>query len=262
MPLEDQATRTMRFKDQVAIVTGGTRGIGRACAIDLAAEGAHVVIAGRNEQDGKAIAAETGGTYVRCDVSKAEDVATLVGSATDRGPLTVVVNCAGLNHRAGIWETTEADWDHVINVDLKGTFLVTQAAARRIVAEEHPAAVVNFSSIMATIALADQIPYCAAKGGVNQLTKSLALALARYDIRVNCCAPGPVLTELMEVVVNNDEKRKELLDRVPMGRIGEPAEIARVVTFLASDDSSFMTGQTVYVDGGRIIQAFPRRMET
>ena len=251
----------MQFDASVAIVTGGARGIGKACAIELAAEGALVVVADLDEEAGERVAVEVGGTFVRCDVSRSEDVEDLVRSAAAAGRLAIVVNAAGINHRAGIWETTEADWDRVLNVDLKGTFLVAQASARRMVAQGSSGVIVNFSSITATIALSDQIPYCAAKGGVTQLTKSLAIALAPNNIRVNAVAPGPVMTELMEVVVHDQEKREELLKRMPLGRIAEPKEIARVVVFLASDDASFITGQTIYVDGGRTIQAFPRRME-
>jgi len=114
---------------------------------------------------------------------------------------------------------------------------------------------------MAQLALADQIPYCAAKGGVNQLTKAMALSLVDRGIQVNCCAPGPVMTELMERVVHNEAKRKQLMDRLPIGRIATCEEIARVIIFLASPEAAMLVGQTIYPDGGRSIQAFPRRME-
>jgi NAD(P)-dependent dehydrogenase (short-subunit alcohol dehydrogenase family) len=149
----------------------------------------------------------------------------------------------------------------VIDVDLKGTFLVGQAAARWMVAAGRPGAIVNFSSVMATLALGDQVPYCAAKGGVNQLTKALALALAAHGIRVNAIGPGPVMTDLMRVVVHDEEKMGELLARTPLGRVAGCEEIASVAVFLASDAASFITGQTIYPDGGRMIQGFPRRME-
>jgi glucose 1-dehydrogenase len=177
------------------------------------------------------------------------------------GRIDIVVNSAGVNHSANFFDTTEKDWDWVMSVDLKGTFLLTQAAARVMVEQGIAGVIVNLSSVMAVLALADQVPYCAAKGGVNQLTKAMALALADYGIRVNAIGPGPVMTELMQRVVHNKEKEAELLGRLPIGRIAECREIARVAVFLASDDSSYFTGQCVYPDGGRMIQAFSRKME-
>ena len=247
---------------KVAIVTGAARGIGRACAERFAAEGAAVVLADLDAPGGEVAAAGVGASFVRCDVSRRADVERLVEAAVGRyGTLDLVVNAAGMNHRATLFETTEEDWDRVIDVDLKGTFLVGQAAARWMVAAGRPGAIVNFSSVMATLALADQVPYCAAKGGVNQLTKALALALAAHGIRVNAIGPGPVMTDLMRVVVHDEEKMGELLARTPLGRVAGCEEIASVAVFLASDAASFITGQTIYPDGGRMIQGFPRRME-
>ncbi len=247
---------------KVAIVTGAARGIGRACAERFAAEGAAVVLADLDAPGGEVAAAGVGASFVRCDVSRRADVERLVEAAVGRyGTLDLVVNAAGMNHRATLLETTEEDWDRVIDVDLKGTFLVGQAAARWMVAAGRPGAIVNFSSVMATLALADQVPYCAAKGGVNQLTKALALALAAHGIRVNAIGPGPVMTDLMRVVVHDEEKMGELLARTPLGRVAGCEEIASVAVFLASDAASFITGQTIYPDGGRMIQGFPRRME-
>ncbi len=247
---------------KVAIVTGAARGIGRACAERFAAEGAAVVLADLDAPGGEVAAAGVGASFVRCDVSRRADVERLVEAAVGRyGALDLVVNAAGMNHRATLFETTEEDWDRVIDVDLKGTFLVGQAAARWMVAAGRPGAIVNFSSVMATLALGDQVPYCAAKGGVNQLTKALALALAAHGIRVNAIGPGPVMTDLMRVVVHDEEKMGELLARTPLGRVAGCEEIASVAVFLASDAASFITGQTIYPDGGRMIQGFPRRME-
>jgi NAD(P)-dependent dehydrogenase (short-subunit alcohol dehydrogenase family) len=177
------------------------------------------------------------------------------------GGVDVVVNNAGVNHSADFFETTEEDWDRVLGVDLKGTFLLSQAAAKVMVRQGRGGSIINLSSVMAVLALADQVPYCAAKGGVNQLTKAVALALGHHNIRVNAIGPGPVMTELMQVVVNNEAKRQQLLERMPLGRIAECDEIARVAVFLAGDDASFFTGQTLYPDGGRMIQAFSRKME-
>lgn len=257
----------MRFKDKVVIVTGATKGIGEACAYEFAKEGAKVVVVGRSVDLGNqvvaAIEADGGeALYVRCDISQKDQVDALVGETVDNyGTVDVVVNNAGVNHSADFFEITEEDWDWVMSVDLKGTFLVSQAAARVMVDQEKPGAIVNVSSVMAQLALADQIPYCAAKGGVNQLTKAMALSLVDKDIQVNCCAPGPVMTELMERVVHNETKHKQLMDRLPIGRIATCEEIARVIMFLASPEAAMLVGQTIYPDGGRSIQAFPRRME-
>jgi glucose 1-dehydrogenase len=257
----------MRLKDKVSIITGATKGIGLACAQEFAQEGAKVVMCGRIQDLGEAAAQEiraAGGEaiFVKCDVSQKAQVDALVQAALDHyGRIDVVVNNAGVNHRAEFFDTTEEDWDWVMSVDLKGTFLLSQAAARVMVEQGIRGVIVNMSSVMAVLALADQVPYCAAKGGVNQLTKAMALALADYGIRVNAIGPGPVMTELMQRVVYNPQKEADLLARLPIGRIAECREIARVAVFLASDDSSYFTGQCIYPDGGRMIQAFSRKLE-
>lgn len=257
----------MRFKNKVAIITGATKGIGEATAYEFVKEGARVALAGRSTDLGAQVVKkcqELGGEaiFVTCDVSKKADVDHLVEQTVRAfGTIDIVVNNAGVNHSANFFDITEADWDWVMGVDLKGTFLLSQAAARVMVAQNKGGAIVNVSSVMAQLALADQVPYCAAKGGVNQLTKAMALALIDKGIRVNCCAPGPVMTELMQRVVHNEEKYRVLMERLPIGYIASCQEIARVILFLASDDASYFVGQTIYPDGGRSIQAFPRQME-
>ena len=257
----------MKLEDKVAIITGATKGIGLACAQEFAQEGAKVVLSGRTASLGEAAAGEirAGGgdaLFVQCDVGQKGHIDALVqATVAHYGRIDIVVNNAGVNHSADFFEISEEDWDWVMSVDLKGTFLLSQAAARVMVEQEIPGVIVNMSSVMAVMALADQVPYCAAKGGVNQLTKAMALALSDYGIRVNAIGPGPVLTELMQRVVHNKEKEAELLSRLPIGRIAECREIARVAVFLAGDDSSFFTGQCIYPDGGRMIQAFSRKME-
>lgn len=257
----------MKLKDKVAIITGATKGIGAACAQEFVREGAKVVAAGRSADLGEAVVADiraAGGDaiFVRCDVSKRAEVDALVAKTVEHyGTVDIVVNNAGVNHSANFFDTTEEDWDWVMSVDLKGTFLLSQAAARVMVAQGKGGAIVNVSSVMAQLALADQIPYCAAKGGVNQLTKAMGLALIRHGIRVNAVAPGPVMTELMERVVHSPEKHAVLMDRLPIGYIASCQEIARVIVFMASDDASYFVGQTIYPDGGRSIQGFPRHME-
>jgi glucose 1-dehydrogenase len=257
----------MKFKDKVAIVTGATKGIGEACAHEFAKEGAKVVVTGRSVDLGEKVVADVqanGGDalFVRCDIGQKAQIDALIEATVEHyGTIDIVVNNAGVNHSADFFDISEDDWDWVMSVDLKGTFFVSQVAAKVMIDQGKGGAIVNVSSVMAQLALADQIPYCAAKGGVNQLTKAMALSLVDKGIQVNCCAPGPVLTELMERVVHNESKQKQLMDRLPIGRIATCEEIARVIIFLASKEAEFLVGQTIYPDGGRSIQAFPRRME-
>lgn len=257
----------MKFKDKVAIITGATKGIGEACAYEFAKEGAKVVVSGRSVDLGENVVAgvkANGGDalFVPCDIGqKAQIDALIEATVVHYGTIDIVVNNAGVNHSADFFDISEEDWDWVMSVDLKGTFFVSQAAAKVMIDQGKGGSIVNVSSVMAQLALADQIPYCAAKGGVNQLTKAMALSLVDKDIQVNCCAPGPVLTELMERVVHNEAKHKQLMDRLPIGRIATCEEIARVIIFLASKEAEYLVGQTIYPDGGRSIQAFPRRME-
>lgn len=257
----------MKLKDKVSIITGATKGIGLSCAEEFAIEGAKVVLTGRTvslgEEAADRIRADGGDAiFIRCDVSQNDQIQNLVQKTLEHyGRIDVVVNNAGVNHSAKFFDISEDDWDWVMGVDLKGTFLLSQAAARVMVDQGIKGVIINMSSVMAVLALADQVPYCAAKGGVNQLTKAMALALGDYGIRVNAIGPGPVLTELMQVVVNNPEKEAELLARLPLGRIAECREIATTTVFMACDDSSFFTGQCIYPDGGRMIQAFSRKQE-
>lgn len=258
---------TMRLEGKVAIITGASKGIGEATAYEFTKEGAQVALADRSTDLGEQVAKrceELGGKalFVTCDVSKKKNVDNLVAETVARyGTIDIVVNNAGVNHSANFFDTTEEDWDWVMSVDLKGTFLLSQAAARVMVEQKKGGAIVNVSSVMAQLALADQIPYCAAKGGVSQLTKAMALALVDKGILVNSVAPGPVMTELMQRVVLNEEKHRVLMERLPIGYVASCEQIARVIVFMASQDANYFVGQTVYADGGRSIQAYPRTME-
>lgn len=257
----------MKLKDKIAIVTGATKGIGVAIAKEYAQEGAKVVLAGRTENLGNEVVAEirqNGGDAIMvvCDMSKTSDINSLVAKTVAHyGGVDIVVNNAGVNHSANILDITEEDWDWVMSVDLKGSFFLGQEAARVMIDQGRRGSIINISSVMAVLALADQIPYCAAKGGVNQMTKAMALALIEKGIRVNAVGPGPVMTELMERVVHNKEKYDQLMERLPIGYIASCEEIARVCVFLASEDSSYIIGQCIYPDGGRMIQSYPRNME-
>ncbi|MBV6657567.1 MAG: glucose 1-dehydrogenase [Devosiaceae bacterium] len=246
---------------KTAIVTGGARGIGYAIAQRFVEEDMRVVIADVDDERGQDAAETLGrlGTamYVHCDVSDRLDVRNLLAKAVDAyGAIDVVVANAAVVHSADFLDIEEADFDRVMAVNLKGVFLVCQAVARNMVEaikEGHkPGSIITLSSVNAEVALRDQVPYTASKGAVRQLTKSMALSLAAHGIRVNAIGPGTIMTELMEQVVADDEARKTVLSRTPAGRIGEASEIAAIAAFLACDQASYITGQTIYADGGRL----------
>jgi NAD(P)-dependent dehydrogenase (short-subunit alcohol dehydrogenase family) len=251
----------MRLLNKVAIVTGGAKGIGRAIAERFAREGARVVVADINEDAGSAAVQEIGAygavRFVRCDVGDRADAENLIDSAVKVwGSVDVLVNNAGIAHGADFLDVAEADFDRVIRVNLKGTFLVGQAAARQMVTQIEgggaPGAIVNMSSVNAVVTIGNQVPYSASKGGINQLTKVMALSLAPHGIRVNAIGPGSIVTDMLAAVNNDPAAKHRLLSRTPLGRLGDPQEIAAVAAFLASDDASYITGQTIYVDGGRL----------
>ena len=244
-----------RLTDRVAIVTGAARGIGLAIAQRFADEGATVVMADLAAATlSEAAAAVPGATTVVADVSRKADVARVVEAAAARtGRIDILVNNAGITHACDFLDLTEADFDRVLGVNLKSMFLCGQAVARHMVARGVRGAVVNLSSVNAVLAIANQVPYTVSKGGVNQLTKVMALALAPHGIRVNGIGPGTIATEMARAaVLGSEEGRRRILSRTPLGRLGEPEEVAAIAAFLASDDASYLTGQTIYPDGGRL----------
>ena len=247
----------MRFADQVVIVTGGAQGIGRACVEAFAAEGAAVVVADVDAQSGErtaaAIEAQGGrAAFIQTDVGDASQAQRLVDRTLAAfGRLDVLINNAGIIKTAEFLEISEADFDAVLRVNLKGVFLVGQAAARAMVGQGK-GAIVNMSSANAVVAIANQVPYVTSKGAVNQLTKVMALALADKGVRVNAIGPGSILTDLLKVVMSDEAARRRILSRTPLGRCGEASEVAKVALFLASDDASYLTGQCIYPDGGRL----------
>jgi glucose 1-dehydrogenase len=250
----------MRLQNKVAIVTGAAHGIGLAIAKRFVAEGARVTIADVDRAAGEAAASALGHAkcrFVATDVGDAGAAENLVAETSRAfGDLDVLVNNAGIIHGADFLELKEADFDRVLRVNLKGTFLVGQVAARRMVdqikAGKAPGTIINMSSVNAVLAIPNHTPYCVSKGGVDQLTKVMALALAAQGIRVNAIGPGSIMTDILKAVATDKEAKRRLLSRTPLGRIGDPDEIAAVAVFLASDDASYVTGQTIYADGGRL----------
>jgi NAD(P)-dependent dehydrogenase (short-subunit alcohol dehydrogenase family) len=238
---------------RVCIVTGGAQGIGAACVRRFAREGAKAVIADVDDAHGEALAAELGGLYVHCDVGDKSQVDALVAKTLQaHGRIDVLVNNAGIFKAADFLDVTEADFDAVLRVNLKGAFLMGQAAAREM-AKAGRGAIVNMSSVNGVLTIPTISSYNVSKGGINQLTRVMALALADRGVRVNAVAPGTIATELAaKAVLTSEEAKARIMSRTPMKRLGEPEEIADTVAYLASDAASYITGEIVVVDGGRM----------
>jgi NAD(P)-dependent dehydrogenase (short-subunit alcohol dehydrogenase family) len=239
---------------RICIVTGAAQGIGEACARRFASEGAQVVLVDVDEAHGQPLAQELGGRFVRCDVGDKAQVDALVAQTLAWfGRIDVLVNNAGIFKAAEFLDVTEGDFDAVLRVNLKGSFLVGQAVARAMVAAGNKGSIINMSSVNGVLTIPTISSYNVSKGGVNQLTRVMALALADKNIRVNAVAPGTIATELAaKSVLTSDEARHKIMARTPMQRLGQPSEIADVVAWLASDAASYVTGEIVTVDGGRM----------
>ena len=243
---------------RVYVVTGAAQGIGQACVQRLAAEGARLALWDVDDASANASTAVLASQGVEalalhCNVArKAEVEAALAATVQRFGRVDGLVNNAGIFKAAPFLDITEADWDAVIDVNLKGSFLVGQAVAREL-ARQRSGAIVNMSSVNGTLTIPTIASYNASKGAINQLTRVMALSLSDQGVRVNAVAPGTIATELAQAaVLTSEEAKARILSRTPMKRLGEPSEIADVVAFLLSDASSYVTGEIVVVDGGRM----------
>lgn len=247
------------MKAKRVVITGGARSIGRACAERFAEEGARVAILDILADRGMEAAREISQTYgtdcrfYTCDVgSKPAVDETIDRVVADFGGIDILFSNAGITRRADFLDLTEEDFDEVIRVNLKSIFLVGQKVARHMVERGEGGAIVNMSSSSVRMTMPTIAPYAASKGGISALTTAMALSLARHDIRVNAVGPGTIYTELnKDNLLKDAEKRREILSRIPLMRFGEGRDVANVVLFLASDNSGYMTGETIYIDGGR-----------
>jgi glucose 1-dehydrogenase len=249
-----------RLAGKCAIVTGAANGIGFACAKRLAADGAAVALADINAELGEAAAKklrEEGARaiFVATDVTERAAIDALVNRAVDEfGRLDIMLNNAGVALTASILEMTDEIFDKVLATNLRSAFIGTQLAARQMVAAGRGGVIINMSSVNALLAIPTLATYAISKGGMKQLTSVAAVALAPHNIRVVAVGPGTILTDMVaSAIFNSDAARQSVLSRTPIGRGGEPGEVASVVAFLASDDASYITGQTIYPDGGRLV---------
>lgn len=248
----------MRLDGKIVAITGAAQGIGRACAERMAAEGARVVLSDINAGKGEAAAAvirERGGDarFIPCDVTRKDSVEALVkGAVRASGRLDCVVANAGIVTFSDFLELSEEEFDRVLRVNLNGVFLTGQAAARQMAAQGGGGTIVNMASINAILGIPEIIPYNVSKAAVCQLTRGMALALADKGIRVNAIGPGSTMTEIMSAVAKDESGMRRIRARTPLGRPADPDEIAAIAVFLASDDSSYMTGEIIYADGGRL----------
>jgi NAD(P)-dependent dehydrogenase (short-subunit alcohol dehydrogenase family) len=241
-----------RLQDRSAVVTGAARGIGRAIVERLVAEGANVLMCDIDATMLKQSAHELGQPYEPVDVAQVEQLGRMIEAAIRHfGALDILVNNAGITHDADLLTLREQDFDRVMAVNLKSMLFATQAAVRHMIPRKR-GAIVNVSSVAALLAHPMQIPYVISKAAVKQATNVTAIALAPHNIRVNAVGPGTIESEMSRNVLAGDDVQAMVLARTPLGRFGKPEEIAATVAFLASDDASYITGQTVYVEGGRL----------
>ena len=242
---------------KVVLITGASSGIGKAIAIEVSRQGASVVVNHVGQQaptDEVVHEIEKAGSRViavEADVSRSDQVRQMIQQTVDKmGKIDVLVNNAGIEYDTPFLDKAEDEWDRVIAVDLKGPFLCSQAAAKEMVKRGEGGTIINISSVHEDIAFPGHIDYCAAKGGLRMMCRDMALELAPHRINVVNVGPGAIATPINTATLKNPEEMKELIDEIPLGRIGSPEEVAGLVAYLASDAASYITGTTIIIDGG------------
>jgi glucose 1-dehydrogenase len=247
----------MRLANKIALVTGSSQGIGRAIAERFAQEGADIVInynrtsGGAQEALRNVETAGRRGLVVKADLSSTTEVRALIAAAIEHfGRLDILVNNAGIETHAPFWEVTEEDYDRVLNVNLKGVFFATQEMVRHLLKTKRRGKIVNISSVHEELPFPNFSAYCASKGGLKMLTRNLAVELGPLGITINSIAPGAIETPINTQLLNDPNKLGALLAQIPLGRLGQPNDVAGLAVFLASDDADYITGSTYFVDGG------------
>lgn len=245
----------MKLKNKTAIVTGAGRGIGRAIALELAQQGANVVVSDINLKDIQAVCAEiieTGGTAiaVKCDVSKKSDIDTMMKRTIQTyKKLDILINNAGVVIMKPFLQMTEKDWDFILDINLKGVFLCTSAATKKMM-KQGSGKIVSIASIAGKVGFDNTSAYCASKAAIINLTRELALELSPHNINVNAIAPGVIETPMTAGMLQDKKSKAGLMAGIPIGRVGQPEDIAKAAAYLVSEDASFVTGHTLVVDGG------------
>ncbi len=239
----------MRLENKVACVTGAASGIGKAIAESYIKEGAKVMFSDVNDFDVSSLGDSA--AFTKCDVSDSKQVDALVAATVEKfGKIDIMVNDAGIGTQGGVLETTDEVWHKTIEINLSGVFYGTRAAGRWMKENNIAGSIINMSSILGEVGLQGSIAYCATKGGVVQVTHAAALDLATVKIRVNAIAPGFIETGMTKDVLANADFNKMIVAGTPLGHVGLPQDIANAALYLASDESNYVTGEVIFVDGG------------